>query len=232
MTTLAIDRSTRVLSAAVSRGGAVVAAAEFPEPEFGSAGWLADVMRFAANADPRPADRFVVGLGPGSFSGIRAALAAVRGLALPGGREVRGLPSPFAYAKDSGRVAVAGDARRGKFWVVVFDGLRVERGFALVEAAGIAHAVPDGCEVASPDGDRIGGALSAAFGARFRAGPPSARRLAEIAETHPEILSADPLPVYLTPAVRPPESPERAQQGACAAICKPGHKTANNGTPT
>ena len=43
-------------------------------------------------------DEFVCGLGPGSFSGIRACLAALQGLALPDGRPVYGIASAAAVA--------------------------------------------------------------------------------------------------------------------------------------
>ena len=71
-------------------------------------------------------DRIVVGTGPGSFAGVRAALAFAQGYAL--GRpqcEVFGLPSACALAGE-GRLAVVGDARRGQFWVALFDGFKVD----------------------------------------------------------------------------------------------------------
>ena len=43
-------------------------------------------------------DRIVVGTGPGSFAGIRSALAFAQGFALGSKCEVMGLPSPCAVA--------------------------------------------------------------------------------------------------------------------------------------
>ena len=43
-------------------------------------------------------ERIVVGTGPGSFAGIRSALAFAQGFALGRGCEVLGLPSPCAVA--------------------------------------------------------------------------------------------------------------------------------------
>ena len=59
-------------------------------------------------------DRIVVGTGPGSFAGIRSALAFAQGYALGRRCEVLGLPSACALAGD-GLLAVVGDARRGCF---------------------------------------------------------------------------------------------------------------------
>ena len=67
--------------------------------------------------------RIVVGTGPGSFAGIRSAIAFAQGFALGRKCEVLGLPSPCAvaaqvYAGAKGGdfpLAVVGDARRGKF---------------------------------------------------------------------------------------------------------------------
>ena len=74
--------------------------------------------------DPPP-DRIVVGIGPGSFAGIRSALAFAKGYAVGRDCEVTGLPSACALVgpEDLDRpLAVVGDARQGKFWVALFDG--------------------------------------------------------------------------------------------------------------
>ena len=221
MTTLAIDRSTDVLSAAVVRDGETLAAREFPSSNARSADWLAAVSAFLREALSVPGggpaapfaavDAFLAGTGPGSFAGVRAALAALRGLALPGGKPVAGLPSPFAYTAEGRRTAVVGDARRGRLWSILFDGSDVARGFALAAPEETFAGIPPGCTVCTPDAARIGDALRGAFGPAFAGGgAPSAARLAEVAAIRPQAVSPNPLPVYLTPAVRPPEKP--AQQ--------------------
>ena len=148
-------------------------------------------------------DRIVVGTGPGSFAGIRSALAFAQGYALGRKCEVLGLPSACALA-DGGRLAVIGDARQGKLWIAVFDGWKLERDVFQVEAKDVRAAVPDDCRVVTPDERRIGGLLREAFGDRCLGGrTPTGEGLKTFAEANPAILRPEPLPIYLNPAVRP-----------------------------
>ena len=148
-------------------------------------------------------DRIVVGMGPGSFAGVRSAIAFAQGYAL--GRPevgVFGLPSPCALANE-GRLAVVGDARQGKVWLALFDGLEVVSEVRQLEEGALAAAIPDGFDVASPDDRRIGEKLKALFGARYRGEAlPTAAGLRRFAEAKPAALVPEPLPLYLNPAVR------------------------------
>ena len=91
--------------------------------------WFADVVAglSAAGVAPHSLDVLLAGTGPGSFSGIRSALAALQGLALPRGIPVLGLASAAAIARavagkySADVVAVVGDARRGTLWSAVYD---------------------------------------------------------------------------------------------------------------
>ena len=159
--------------------------------------------------------RIVVGTGPGSFAGIRSAIAFAQGYALGRDCEVLGLPSPCAVAARffagegaiPGRLAVVGDARCGKLWIAVFDGFRLEGDVCQVDCGDIAAAV-DGlagepCRVVTTDEQRIGGMLKDAFGERYLGGlVPDAEGLRMFAEANPSILKPEPLPIYLNPAVR------------------------------
>ena len=148
-------------------------------------------------------DRIVVGTGPGSFAGVRAAIAFAQGYAL--GRpqcEVFGLPSACALAGE-GRLAVVGDARRGQFWVALFDGFAVEREAFLCDEASLTASVPTGYRVVTPDEARIGERLRAMFGECYAGGAtPTDDGLRRFAEANPAALVLEPLPVYLSPAVR------------------------------
>ena len=165
-------------------------------------------------------ERIVVGTGPGSFAGIRSALAFAQGYALGKSCEVLGLPSACAiaaqvyYGEDSrletrdrrlktSRLAVIGDARQGKAWIALFDGFRLEREVFQVEQSELKGTVPADCRVTTPDERRIGALLSETFGERYLGGQtPTNDGLRRFAEATPEILKPEPLPIYLNPAVR------------------------------
>jgi len=62
-------------------------------------------------------DALCVGLGPGSYNGLRASIAAARGFATALGIPLHAIPSPLALTgADSGFWAL-GDARGGHYWI-------------------------------------------------------------------------------------------------------------------
>ena len=213
MKLLAIDRSTDTLSVALSKNGAVAVRA-YEGADARSADWPAKIRGFLAEngLEFSGLDRIVIGTGPGSFAGIRGALAFAQGLAsgirskraeLAGEPLVYGLPSPMALTRKSGPVAVVGDARRGLFWVVAYDGAETVSDFRLVQKDALFAAVPENAIVATSDGARIGEVLEEMFKERYSGSmPPSAGALARIALDDPQRLVPEPLPVYLSPAVR------------------------------
>jgi hypothetical protein len=76
-------------------------------------------------------------------------------------------------------------------------------GFRLVQREDLAAAVSEAATVLTSDGARIGETLKEVFGERYAGSrPPSAGELARIALSHPDVLVREPLPVYLSPAVR------------------------------
>jgi tRNA threonylcarbamoyladenosine biosynthesis protein TsaB len=69
-------------------------------------------------------DRFAVTTGPGSFTGIRVALAAAHGLALGTGKPIVGVTvfeAMAAATKAASRLLVAIDSRRAELFVQMFD---------------------------------------------------------------------------------------------------------------
>ena len=150
-------------------------------------------------------ERIVVGIGPGSFAGIRSALAFAQGVALGRGCGVFGLPSPCAIAAKTAEknLAVVGDARRGKFWVALFEDMKLRGGVFQVERAALANAVGGSFSLVSPDDARIGAKLREIFAERYlglRVGDGEGLEI--YAEANAEELVAEPLPIYLNPAVR------------------------------
>lgn len=79
--------------------------------------WVAQLRDFLKGETP---EALAVGLGPGSFAGIRAAIACLQGLGIAWQLQPRGFPSAAVLAAASGlpEVTVVGDARRNTLWTV------------------------------------------------------------------------------------------------------------------
>lgn len=138
-----------------------------------------------------------VGVGPGSFAGIRAAIACLQGLGLGWGLKPRGFPSAAALALASGlpEVTVVGDARRGTLWAVRYrrTGERLEQvgDFRILARE---RFVPEAGMV-SPDAARLAEFALRSVELTAELLPRTVAALGEAA------LLADPLPIYLHPAV-------------------------------
>lgn len=72
---------------------------------------------------PQALKAIVVGLGPGSFTGLRVGLATAKGLALGGDVPLYGVSSSqvLAAAQAPGLVLAASDARRGGYYVALYE---------------------------------------------------------------------------------------------------------------
>ena len=73
--------------------------------------------------------RILVGVGPGSFTGIRVGIAAAHGLAIGWGAEIAGMSSLALIAagvRQPGEVAVAITGGHGELFVQSFDGMTAE----------------------------------------------------------------------------------------------------------
>ena len=132
MLTLAVERSTCRPGWALFRDSDCILEVVADEEPARTPDWLARLTRAIQKIGFSVADidRFAVGLGPGSFSGTRSAVAAMQGFSLPGNRPLLGVSSAAAQAftllterETNGiysPVAVVGDARRERLWCAVF----------------------------------------------------------------------------------------------------------------
>lgn len=127
MRILAIDSATEACSAALFEDGALIAAA----CEVIGRGHAERLVPMIAEFPDRGrADRILVSLGPGSFTGVRIGLAAARALGLAWQAEVLGYPTlaliaAMARRDQPGPVSVCMTAGHGEWFVQDFaaDGM-------------------------------------------------------------------------------------------------------------
>lgn len=225
MRSLVIDRSSGRPSMAVFEGNERACEKVWDCEPTRAPAWLAELASLLADHgwDGASFDAFVCGLGPGSFSGIRACLSALQGLALPDGKPVYGVASAAALAlgqaEGAERVTVVGDARRNRLWCITYEvrpadaQVRMPGGglpthtaedFQLVPSDALGRTVPDHTRIVSADWERLEPLLRATFAAErlvARTVFPVAADLGRLALALPASRVREPLPIYLHPAV-------------------------------
>jgi len=130
MITLAIDTSTARGAVALLRDDDLLAEEVFDRHRAGENLFDAS-SRLLAKCQHTVSDigLLAVGLGPGSFTGIRAGIAAAKGLALPRKLPIKGVCSYDAVAltalanmpRDCPHLCVVGDARREEIYFALYD---------------------------------------------------------------------------------------------------------------
>lgn len=128
MKILALELSTHIGSLAFLDGDSVKCQKEWVAEGRQLRPIFADIQAFSSEGawDWQGLDHLAVGVGPGAFSGLRMAVAGIRGLALPDNKPVMAVSSASALAwsvlKETGaqRVVVLGDARRHELWAGCF----------------------------------------------------------------------------------------------------------------
>jgi tRNA threonylcarbamoyladenosine biosynthesis protein TsaB len=162
-------------------------------------------------------DRIAVTVGPGSFTGIRVALAAARGLALATGRPVVGVGTLEALRAScpeppDGPVLAAIDARRGEVYAALFDrdGDVLEAPF-VDDAEGVLARTGDRAAVVIGSGAPILAHAAAVSGRRVPpvvplAGPDPLA-VARLGASRP-IPDRPPGPVYLRAPDAKPQAPQ------------------------
>jgi len=158
---LAIDTSLPIMSVALVRDGVLLGSIAIEgkgsrnEKLLPSVDWLLS----ESGVDRRDIDLFAVTRGPGSFTGVRIALATTQGMALALGKPVCAMSTHEAIALGEAsldhpldRILVYDDAGRGEHYVTLFEGdreafaprlARAEELDVLVHEAAMAISVGD-----------------------------------------------------------------------------------------
>ena len=117
---LAFDTSTAACTAALFDGAGACVARKDEMIGRGHSERL--VPMIAELLDGRVAETIVVGVGPGSFTGIRVGIAAAHGLAIGWGADLKGMSSLALLAARAGQEAAAAmSGGHGELFVQQFD---------------------------------------------------------------------------------------------------------------
>lgn len=230
MLILALEQSTPAAEIALLRDGHLLATHAWHEPRKRDQNLFAALpgLLEAGGVDLCALDRIAVGLGPGSFSGVRIAIAAASALGLPDQRPVAGISSARALAwqtmhdEAAAVVTVVGDARRKRLWMATYEqhpGTNRSQEcvpLSLVPVGTLTDRLPPACCIVSPDWLRLQHQLPPVENTtrhvikepRY----PTARSVAQLAAGMSEEELNTPLnppePLYLHPAVFvPPRFP-------------------------
>ncbi|MFN2541859.1 MAG: tRNA (adenosine(37)-N6)-threonylcarbamoyltransferase complex dimerization subunit type 1 TsaB [Chthoniobacterales bacterium] len=114
MKTLALELSTARGSLAWRENGNLAFTRDWPNDRKDS-GPFFENLKIVSEKLCSP-DKIVVGLGPGSYAGVRIAISAAIGLQTASGAQLLGYPSICAIECDASEYCVIGDARRQSFF--------------------------------------------------------------------------------------------------------------------
>jgi tRNA threonylcarbamoyladenosine biosynthesis protein TsaB len=161
MRTLAIDSSCRRASVALADASGVVARAENIDPAMHAERviGLIDEVLAAAGWQKNALDLIACGVGPGSFTGVRVALATAKGIALGLDRPIVGIGSLEAMA-----FAYGGGGGNAKLILPLLDARKSELFFAAYRADASEARAP-----AHAPWAEIEGALAATLAGEARA---------------------------------------------------------------
>ena len=128
MNILAVDTSTRHLSIALADGDKLLAGRNVRPRKDLSLTITFDIERVLqkANVSLHDIDGFVIGLGPGSFTGLRVGFSMMKAFVMVTERPVVGVPSMDAIAmnvrsRKPANICVISDARRNLVYACVYE---------------------------------------------------------------------------------------------------------------
>ena len=193
------QRSVTVLQAALGATPSLAEVVETGGPSTQSLGMIEQVLR-EAQIEREQIDLVAVGLGPGSYTGIRAALALAQGWQLARPVNTVGISSAETIAAQAradglrGPVAVVIDAQRGEFYLARYELDKTGR-HDLAPLHLATHAEVDACQ---NHGDFLVGPEVDKWFSRSRIVFPRAAILAQLASSRSDYIPAEKLePLYL-----------------------------------
>ena len=195
MTSLAFEFSSDRRTVAIARDGRILGhttlerVRETPLPS------LVDTVLVECGIQPGDIDRLVVGLGPGSYTGVRLAISFAQGWHLGFETPVVGIPSLEALAAAQhleGVTLLAVDAQRGEYAVAKAESGRLLEPPRLCSLDELKAQIGLGLRVAGPD---LGPALPGAIELY-----PEATWLALQADRRDSVAPETLTPVYLREA--------------------------------
>ena len=155
MKLVALELSTKMGSIAFIDSGEIIKECTWEE-KFENRQQLFDALQ-SLQLDWDSIDGYVVGRGPGSFSGLRISFSVINTLASPGKNKVfsHNSCSALALRYFSDHTVVVGDARRNQLWIGEFDGVSLIKKFELISYDQLNKFILKNTIVVSPDQDRL-----------------------------------------------------------------------------
>ncbi len=161
MIVLAIDTTAEYGSIALVRDEVVLEEVPMHSPEGFGQILFQHIAQLLERQGMRPSqvDCYASATGPGSFTGVRIALAAAKGLAESAGCKVAGVSNlrAIAFYGEAHRRAVVLDARRGEIYGAVYDdALRLVQDEVVMPFAKWVEALPADVEFVSQNATVFG----------------------------------------------------------------------------
>ena len=199
MKILAIEFSQPQRSVAVVTGGAASEVVEVATRNTNALGMIEKVL-LEASCEREKIECIVIGIGPGSYTGIRAAIAFAQGWQLAGGVKILGISSAEGIAAQAqaegmrGPVSVVIDAQRNEFYraryELVANGCRETEPLRIVTLAEMQACEQAGEVLIGPDITR--------WFSRGQIILPRATTLAALAASRSDFVAGEKLePIYL-----------------------------------
>ena len=189
MKLLGFDLSTRRGTIALVNEGEILCAQDWPNDRRNSAPYFTAVHEIVR--EHGAPEGIVVGLGPGSYTGTRIAIATAIGLQGPTGAELTGVSSLSGISEEEEYIVI-GDAKRASFFFATIAGGLLAAEPELLSSMEMSERISSVRAISIYTSDELPQFTAAQL--RF----PSAKLLCLRAQTFPQALARAPLaPIYL-----------------------------------